>query len=252
MPAKRALTKKAANGMGGGRPNAKRGPVALPIIDESHEARKKRTRRILGKLKKLYPEAECALTHRDPFQLLIATILSAQSTDETVNKVTPVLFKTYRSPRALAEAPRDAVEKIIHSTGFFRQKAKSIQGAARRIAEEFGGAVPRDMDALTSLPGVARKTANVVLGTGFGINEGIVVDTHIGRLGTRLALTWRSKNSKDAVRIEQDLMEIVPRKEWTYLGHALIWHGRKVCDARKPKCDACTLSSVCPSAGLCG
>ena len=219
------------------------------LMDESPEARKKRMRSILTALGKLYPEAKCALTHRDPLQLLIATILSAQSTDETVNKVTPVLFKRYRTAKALAGAPREAVEDIIHSTGFFRQKAKSIQGACARIVEAFKGRVPDQMDDLLTLPGVARKTANVVLGTAFGKNEGVVVDTHIGRLATRLALTWTSKSDKDAVKIERDLMEIVPRKQWTSVGHGLIWHGRRVCSARKPDCDRCTLAKHCPSAG---
>jgi endonuclease-3 len=189
------------------------------------------------------------LDHRDPFQLLIATILSAQSTDETVNKVTPVLFKRFKTPKALANAPRGEIEKIIHSTGFFRQKSKSIQGACRMIVDEHGGRVPDTMDDLVALPGVARKTANVVLGSAFGKEEGVVVDTHIGRLATRLELTWSSKNSKDAVKIERDLMEIIPRKDWTFLGHALIWHGRRVCPARKPDCDHCTLAKHCPSAG---
>lgn len=221
----------------------------MVLSNETIDQRKKRVGRLLTQLRKLYPEADCALTHHDPFQLLIATILSAQSTDETVNKVTPVLFDRFPTPKKLANAPRETIEEIIHATGFFRQKAKSIQGAAAAIAEQFGGKVPPHMDDLVTLPGVARKTANVVLGTAFGLNEGVVVDTHIGRLATRLALTWTSKNPKDAVKIEKDLMQVVPRKQWTYLGHALIWHGRKVCPARKPKCDACTLAKLCPSAG---
>ncbi len=210
---------------------------------------RKRARRIIAALRKLYPEASCALQHRDPLQLLIATILSAQSTDETVNKVTHVLFARFRTAKALAEAPRETIEEVIHSTGFFRQKAKSIQGACRKIIDDFGGNVPDAMDDLLTLPGVARKTANVVLGMAFGKNEGLVVDTHVGRLATRLGLTWSSKNSKDAVKIEQDLMEIVPRKDWTFTSHALIWHGRLVCAARKPNCDACLLAKDCPSAG---
>ncbi len=219
-------------------------------IKETLEARKKRARKIITALRRLYPEADCALNHRDPFQLLIATILSAQSTDETVNKVTPVLFKRYKTSKALANAPHEMVEEIIHSTGFFRQKTKSIQGACRVIVDEYGGKVPDNMDGLLTLPGVARKTANVVLGSGFGKNEGVVVDTHVGRLATRLGLTWSSKNSKDAVKIERDLIEIIPRKEWTFIGHALIWHGRGVCSARKPDCDNCTLAKYCPSAGM--
>jgi len=248
---KTRATKKATAGAGR-KKAARRATVrpALPQVSETVEEKKKRARRLLTALKKLYPEADCALSHHDPFQLLVATILSAQSTDDTVNKVTPVLFEKYPTPKALADAPREDIEKVIYATGFFRQKAKSIQGTAAAVARDFDGVVPDTMDALTALPGVARKTANVVLGTAFGKNEGVVVDTHIGRLATRLALTFSSKNDKDAVKIERDLMEIIPRKEWTYLGHALIWHGRKVCSARKPACDACTLAKNCPSAGI--
>ena len=182
-------------------------------------------------------------------QLLIATILSAQSTDETVNKVTPKLFARYPDARALAKANREEVEALIHATGFFRQKTKSLLGMARRLVDEYGAEVPDTLDDLITLPGVARKTANVVLGTWFEKNEGVVVDTHVGRLAHRLDLTWRSKDGKDAVRIEKDLMEILPRSDWTYMAHALIWHGRKVCSARRPLCDTCTLSKNCPSAG---
>lgn len=221
----------------------------MPKITESLNTKKKRARRIITALRKLYPQAGSALNHRDPFQLLIATILSAQSTDETINKVTPVLFKRFKTPKALADARRGEVEEIIHSTGFFRQKSRSIQGACRMIVDEHGGRVPDTMDDLVALPGVARKTANVVLGSAFGKDEGVVVDTHVGRLATRLGLTWSGKDSKDAVKIERDLMEIIPRKEWTFLGHALIWHGRRVCSARKPDCDNCILAKHCPSAG---
>jgi len=226
-------------------------PAGAPAGDHSTETldrHKTRSREILRALRKLYPDADCALRHVNAFELLVATILSAQSTDETVNKVTPVLFQRFKTPASLASAPREEVEEIIHSTGFFRQKAKSIQGASRIIAERFGGAVPQTMDELLILPGVARKTANVVLGTAFGKKEGIVVDTHIGRLATRLGLTWSSKNGKDAIKIERDLMEIVPREAWTFFGHALIWHGRRVCSARKPACHRCTLAPHCPSA----
>ena len=219
---------------------------------ETLDQRKKRARRILRGLGKLYPEADCALHHRDPLQLLIATILSAQSTDTTVNKVTPILFGRFKSAKAIAAAPLERIEEIIHSTGFFRQKAKSITGACRAIVEKYDGEVPQSMDELVTLPGVARKTANVVLGTAFGINEGVVVDTHVGRLATRLALTPSSKDSKDAVKIERDLIEIFPKKRWTFLGHALIWHGRRVCSARKPACQACTLANDCPAAGTFG
>ena len=230
-------------------PSGKKTKSEIPAIDEATAEKKKRARRILTALRKLYPEADCALTRENPLQLLIATILSAQSTDDTVNKVTPVLFKRYKSAKAMAEAPQADIEKIIHSTGFFRQKAKSIQGACRMIAGQFGGKVPDTMEDLITLPGVARKTANVVLGTAFGKNEGVVVDTHIGRLSVRLGLTWSAKNGKDAVKIERDLMQVFPQKEWSFLGHALIWHGRRVCNARKPDCDNCTLAKHCPSAG---
>ena len=240
-PKRKAKTskKKAAPG----RPSAR---LARQIDD-----RKKRARKLITALRKLYPEADCALRHESPLELLISTILSAQSTDDTVNKVTPELFAAYPTPRKLAEADPADVEKLIHPTGFFRQKTKSIIGTCRKIVEQFGGRVPDTMDELTQLPGVARKTANVVLGTWFGKNEGVVVDTHVGRLSHRLDLTWSSKNDKDAVKIEQDLVQVIPRKAWTYVSHALIWHGRKVCSARKPKCDQCTLNKLCPSAFNC-
>jgi endonuclease-3 len=218
-------------------------------IAETLDARKKRGRRIITALGRLYPEAGTALRHGSAIELLVSTILSAQSTDETVNKVAPVLFSRFKTARALADAPRSQIEDIIHSTGFFRQKTKSIQGACRKIVDEFEGKVPDNIDDLVTLPGVARKTANVVLGSWFRKNEGVVVDTHVGRLATRLALTWSSKNSKDAVKIEQDLMQVISKKKWTYVSHALIWHGRKVCSARKPDCDNCTLAKHCPSAG---
>lgn len=211
-------------------------------------SRKKRMTAILAGLKAAYPDADCALRHGSALELLVATILSAQSTDETVNKVTPILFSRYPAVADLAQADPADVERIIHSTGFFRQKTKSIINACKMIVEKFGGQVPQTMDELTQLPGVARKTANVLLGTWFHKNEGVVVDTHIGRLAHRLGLTWTSKDDKDAVKIEQDLMQVIPREEWTYVGHALIWHGRRVCSARKPNCGGCTLSKHCPSA----
>lgn len=217
---------------------------------ETYDERKKRALRILRRLRKLYPVADCALTHASAWQLLTATILSAQSTDETVNKVTPILFEHYPTPDDLAVADPSNVEKIIYPTGFFRQKTKSIIGAARMIVDEFGGDVPGEMDQLLKLPGVARKTANVVLGTWFGKNEGVVVDTHVGRLSDRLRLCWNHKDSKDARKIETDLMRVIPQKDWTYISHALIWHGRKVCTARKPDCPNCTLAKECPSASL--
>jgi len=217
-------------------------------VDESADDRKRRARRILTQLRNLYPEADCALRHDNPFQLLIATILSAQSTDDTVNRVAPVLFKRFPTADALAAGPLDEIEAIIHATGFFRQKAKNIRAASRKIVEDFSGQVPRSIEELTSLPGVARKTANVVLGTAFGLNEGVVVDTHIGRLACRLGLTWNARDGKDAVRIERDLINVLPRKDWTFAGHALIRHGRRVCSARKPNCAGCRLANLCPSA----
>lgn len=223
-------------------------PVRLVLVSEDPPARKRRAARIVGLLHKEYPDANCALKHKDALQLLIATILSAQSTDETVNKVTPDVWDKYPGACELAAANPEAVEKLIYRTGFFRQKTKSIIGACRKIVDEFGGKVPDTMEGLLQLPGVARKTANVVLGTWFGQNIGVVVDTHVGRLAHRLALTWSSKHEKDAVQIEQDLMKVVPQPEWTFLSHALIWHGRRVCTARRPKCAQCVLNKLCPSA----
>ena len=191
-----------------------------------------------------HPDACCALIHEDPFQLLVATILSAQCTDERVNKVTPGLFEKYPTATAFAGADRGELEELVRSTGFFRNKAKHIQEAAQRIVHDFGGEMPQDMDDLLSLPGVARKTANVVLGVGFHIADGVVVDTHVSRLSQRLGLTVQ----KDPKKIEQDLMALTPRSEWIDLSHLLIFHGRRVCDARKPNCEACTLADLCPSA----
>jgi endonuclease-3 len=199
---------------------------------------------IVDELEALYPDAHCELDFETPFQLLIATILSAQTTDVTVNKVTPVLFKSYGTPDKLAAASRQEIEPIIQSTGFFRNKAKSIIGAARVIMEDFDGEVPRTMEQLLTLPGVARKTANVVLGSAFGINDGFVVDTHVTRLANRLKLTRHLEPPK----IERDLIAKLPREEWTKLGHQLIWHGRRVCFARKPACHQCALAPYCPSA----
>ena len=218
-------------------------------VSEGPDALKKRAGKIIAGLKKLYADADCALRHDSALSLLVATILSAQSTDETVNKVTPALFAAYPTAEKLAAADPAEIERIVHSTGFFRQKTKSIIGACRKIVDQFGGQVPQTMDELTQLPGVARKTANVVLGTWFHKEEGVVVDTHVGRLSHRLALTWSSKDEKDAVKIEQDLMQVLPRAEWTYTSHALIWHGRRVCSARKPNCAECGLAKLCPSAG---
>lgn len=197
---------------------------------------------VLRELHRLYPEVDCALTHRNPYELLTATILSAQCTDETVNRVTPALFEAFPEPADLARASQASVEKLIYSTGFYRNKAKNIRGMARKLVEEFDGEVPRTMDELLSLPGVARKTANVLLGTAFGLPEGIVVDTHVGRISRRLDLC----RQKDPVKVERELCELVPRDDWIWFSHALIWHGRGVCDARRPRCEECTLRELCP------
>ncbi len=225
----------------------RRNATAVPRFEETITRKKNRARKILAVLRELYPDADCALTHANAFQLLIATILSAQSTDVTVNKVTPVLFDRFPTPKALANAPRAEIERLIHATGFFRQKSKSIQETSQLLVQDFGGKVPDTMGELLTLPGVARKTANVVLGTAFEKNEGVVVDTHIGRLAVRLGLTWTSKHAKDAVKIERDLMAVFHKREWTFIGHALIWHGRKVCGARRPDCRNCAISAFCPS-----
>src|SRR5579863_494288 len=200
-----------------------------------------RLQMIFSELDRLFPQAECALRHENPFQLLVATILSAQCTDERVNKVTPGLFEKYPTPDDFAAIQPEVLAEDIRSTGFFRNKAKSIVGAARMIVAEFGGQVPRSMEELLQLPGVARKTANVVLGTAYGIATGLVVDTHVIRLSNRLEL---SSNS-DPKKIEQDLMAIIPKEKWILISHQLIWHGRKVCQARKPRCAECTLERLC-------
>lgn len=198
---------------------------------------------LLRLLHAAYPDAECALHHRNAFELLVATILSAQCTDERVNKVTPSLFARFPTPAALAAADREEVETLIRSTGFYHNKAKSIQGAAQRIVSAYDGVVPTTMAELLTLPGVARKTANVVLGVVYGIADGVVVDTHVKRLSNRLGLTTATTPEK----IERDLQAITPRTEWIDLSHLLIFHGRQVCDARKPLCAQCTLHHLCPS-----
>lgn len=198
----------------------------------------------LAALHRDYPGAGCALTHETPFQLLASTILSAQCTDEMVNKVTPALFAKYPDPAALAAAKPAGLEAIIRPTGFFRNKAKNLIGMAKGLVERFGGEVPRTLAELVTLPGAARKTANVVLGTAFGIAEGVVVDTHVGRLARRLGLT----RHEDPVKVEAALMKLLPREEWIFFSHALIWHGRRVCAARKPACGRCSMAGFCPSA----
>ena len=192
---------------------------------------------------KVYPDAHCELDFRNPLELLVATILSAQCTDKRVNMVTPQLFRKYRRAKDYAKAPQAEFENAIRSTGFYRNKAKSIHAAMREIAEEHGGKVPSTMEELRKLPGVGRKTANVVLGNAFGKNEGIVVDTHVMRLSQRLGIT----KQKDAEKIEQDLMKLVPREHWTDWSHWLIWHGRRRCYARKPDCSQCEVFRLCPS-----
>jgi endonuclease-3 len=196
---------------------------------------------ILKRLDQLYPDVTCALTHKDPWQLLVATILSAQSTDVRVNLVTPELFKTYPTVQDFARLEPQQLEPQIRSTGFFRNKSKSVVGAARKIVNDFGGKVPDNMDDLLTLPGVARKTANVVLGTWFKKADGVVVDTHVHRISRRLELT---KND-DPKKIEQDLMQVIPKEKWILFAHQAIWHGRKLCFARSPKCADCLLESIC-------
>jgi endonuclease-3 len=203
----------------------------------------RRVSAILAKLDQGYPQANCALLHENPFQLLIATILSAQCTDVRVNIVTPALFQKYPSPEAFAYATPSDLENEIRSTGFFRNKTKSMLGASKKIIEEFSGQVPKTMEQLLTLPGVARKTANVVLGTAYGIASGVVVDTHVQRLAVRLDLT---KNT-DPPKIEQDLMKVIPQEKWIAFSHQLIWHGRRVCQARKPRCAECILEALCYS-----
>jgi endonuclease-3 len=196
---------------------------------------------ILKRLDQLYPEVTCALTHKSAWELLVATILSAQSTDVNVNRVTPELFRKYPTVADFAALSPEQLEPDVRSTGFFRNKSKSVVGAAKRLVSEFGGEVPSDIDKLLTLPGVARKTANVVLGTWFKKAEGVVVDTHVTRIARRLELTRNS----DAPKIEQDLMQVIPREKWILFSHQIIWHGRKLCMARRPKCVDCALENIC-------
>lgn len=207
---------------------------------------KRRTRRIIRLLKKEYPDAHCSLNHSSAFELLIATILSAQCTDERVNTVTADLFRKYRKPSDYYKVAPAELERDIRSTGFFRNKTKSIRGASRLIDKEYDGKVPENLDDLLSLPGVARKTANVVLGNAFDINSGVVVDTHVARLSTRLGLT----KEKQPEKIERDLIELVPKKDWIMFSHLLIYHGRKICKARTPLCAECVVEKLCPSSLL--
>src|SRR5712692_3358919 len=214
--------------------------------NHSTEDQKARLRKNSRQLKSAYPDAQCTLNHSNAFELLVATILSAQCTDERVNIVTADLFRKYRKREDYLKVPATELQQDIRTTGFFRNKTKSIQGACKVLVKEFGGRVPRTMEELLKLPGVARKTANVVLGVAFGIAEGIVVDTHVSRLSQRLGLT----KNKDAAKIEQDLMELVPRKDWIDFAHLLIFHGRRACKARRPLCEECVVEQLCPSSLL--
>jgi endonuclease-3 len=209
---------------------------------ENAAQKQERTAAILKELARLYPTAHCALVHRNAYELLVATILSAQCTDVRVNMVTPGLFAKFPTPSAMAQAPIEEIEKLIASTGFFRNKAKSLKESGADIVLKHKGEVPQTMEELTALRGVGRKTANVVLGNAFGKNVGVVVDTHVGRLSLRLELTRHT----DPVKVEQDLIKIVPQKDWTLFSHWLIFHGRQVCFARKPNCPQCTLLPLCP------
>jgi len=213
---------------------------------ESLTAKTERTAKIIAVLARVYPGAHCELNFSTPLELLVATILSAQCTDKRVNMVTAELFKKYRSARDFAEAPLADLEQAVRSTGFYRNKAKNIQACCATLLEKFGGEVPRTMAELTPLAGVGRKTANVVLGNAFGINDGVVVDTHVTRLGNRLGLV----KGTDAVKIEQELIKLVPSAQWTLFSHWLIWHGRRRCDARKPVCIDCELRALCPQIGV--
>lgn len=219
---------------------------ARPTGRESKAAKAARAKTILARLKREYPDASCALHHGDAYQLLVATILSAQCTDARVNLVTPAFFARYPSPEDLARADRGEVEEIIRSTGFFRNKTRSLIGMAQALVADHRGEVPRTMEELRVLPGVGRKTANVVLGNAYGINEGVTVDTHVTRLSRLLGLTRHD----DPVKIEQDLMELFPREDWALLSHLLIFHGRQVCIARRPRCTECVLADLCPSAAV--
>jgi endonuclease III len=236
---KRAPAKRSARRPPRSAARAKPAPAAGSAMGATPE----RVRAILEKLDEAYPAATCALRHDNPFQLLISTILSAQCTDERVNQVTTILYPKYPTPEAFAYANPRELEKEIRPTGFFRNKTKSVMGASKRIVEAFGGKVPQTMDELLTLPGVARKTANVVLGTAFGVASGVVVDTHVQRLAGRLDLSQQ----QDPKKIERDLMHAIPQDRWILFSHQLIWHGRKVCQARKPRCAECKLETLCYS-----
>jgi endonuclease-3 len=213
---------------------------------ETLEARKARLKKIITALDRTYPEAHCELNHADPLELLVATILSAQCTDKRVNLVTKELFEKYRSAADFSNAPLAELEQAVKTTGFFRNKAKNIQAGCRKLVERHAGKVPHTMEELTQLDGVGRKTANVVLGNAFGINVGVVVDTHVARLSQRLGLT----KQKTPEKIEPELMSLVPQKQWALFSHWLIWHGRRRCDARRPDCVNCEIKKLCPQIGV--
>ena len=240
---KRIATKPAPRTKPSSRKRNAKPPAARAAHARAAGTNPQRVRAILEKLDEAYPDAVCALVHENPFQLLISTILSAQCTDVRVNEVTKTLYAKYRTPKDFAYADPKELEQEIRPTGFFRNKTKSIMGASKKIVEEFGGEVPRTMEQILTLPGAARKTANVVLGTAFGIASGIVVDTHVMRLSKRLDLS----RNMDPKKIEQDLMKIIPQEKWILFSHQLIWHGRKVCQARNPRCAECNLERLCYS-----
>jgi endonuclease III len=213
---------------------------------ESPPAIKRRLKKVVVQLKATYPEAHCALNHTGPEELLIATVLSAQCTDERVNKVTPELFRRFPTMKELAEAPVSEVEQLIRSTGFFRSKAKNLISLAKLLVQNHGAVVPANMDQMVALPGVGRKTANVVLGNAFGLTTGVVVDTHVFRVSHRLGLTL----GKNPQQVELDLMELVPREDWVIFSHLLIFHGRQICKARRPQCERCPVNTLCPKKGV--
>jgi endonuclease-3 len=215
--------------------------AGVPQVDPQAIAKK-----VVKHLAADYPDVTCALENESAFELLIATILSAQCTDERVNMVTPELFRRWPTPEKMAAAPIEQLEKVIHSTGFYRNKAKNIKACSRELSETYGGEVPRDIESMVTLPGVGRKTANVVLGTCYGMATGVVVDTHVTRISNRLGLTKHT----DATKIEKDLMELVPQDEWVDFAHRMIHHGRRICMARKPKCEECSMRSFCPKIGV--
>jgi endonuclease III len=216
----------------------------LTVARESKKAKRARAEEVYRILEVEYPDAHCALDHRNPYELTVATILSAQCTDARVNMVTPRLFQEYPSPEDLAGARQEDVEEIVHSTGFYRNKARNLIGMAEKVVERHQGRIPRTLKELVKLPGIGRKTANVVLGNAFGLDEGVVVDTHVKRISNRLKFT----RHKAPVKVERDLMELFPRERWTMLAHLMIFHGRAICDARKPLCGQCPVAHLCPSA----